>query len=329
MITPAAELAVSTRSLRKTYRTRHGRQVAVDDLDLHVPVGGVHGFLGPNGSGKTTTIRMLLGLVRADSGTMTVFDRPVPRELPTVVSRVGAIVESPKFFPSFSGRFNLSLLAEAIAVPDERVDDVLEATGLLERGKDRYRSYSLGMKQRLAIAATLLKQPDLLIFDEPTNGLDPAGIHEVRQTMRRLGAEGRTVLVSSHILAEVEQVADTVSIIGRGRLLASGTVADVIGERSSSVRVRVASPEVALRILTEAGVSARADGAGLVVDGEQDPARITYLLARHELFVSELVPQRVGLEEVFLELTGDTTLGAPPSRPASPSATTEDEGGVR
>lgn len=322
MSTPAAGLAVATRSLRKTYRTRHGRQVAVDSLDLQVPVGGVHGFLGPNGSGKTTTIRMLLGLVRADSGTMTVFGRPVPRDLPAVVGRVGAIVESPKFFPAFSGRFNLSLLAQAIDVPQARVEEVLEATGLRERGRDRYTSYSLGMKQRLAIAATLLKQPDLLIFDEPTNGLDPAGIREVRQTMRRLGAEGRTVLVSSHILAEVEQVADTVSIIGRGRLLASGEVADVIGERASSVRVRVASPAVALRILTEAGVSARADGATLLVDGEQDPARITYLLARHQLFVSELVPQRAGLEEVFLELTGDTALGAPAS-------TSSHEGDVR
>src|SRR5438874_839197 len=157
--------AVEALGLRKTYRTRRGRQVAVDGLDLRVPLGGVHGFLGPNGSGKTTSIRMLLGLVRADSGTMTVFGRRVPAQLPEVVGRIGAIVESPKFFPAFSGAKNLELLAEAIGAPRARVGEVLENTSLGERGDDRFRSYSLGMKQRLAIAATLLKDPDLLIFD--------------------------------------------------------------------------------------------------------------------------------------------------------------------
>ena len=328
MSASSAQLAISTSGLRKTYRTRHGRQVAVDSLDLQVPVGGVHGFLGPNGSGKTTTIRMLLGLVRADSGGMRIFDQPVPRALPQVVGRVGAIVESPKFFPAFTGRKNLDLLARGIGAPRTRVDEVLEATGLRDRAKDRYKGYSLGMKQRLAIAATLLKSPDLLIFDEPTNGLDPAGIHEIRQTMRRLAAEGRTVLVSSHILTEVEQVADTVSIIGRGRLLAAGPVADVIGERTASVRVRVASPAIALRILTEAGLAVRLEADVLTVDAEPDPARITYLLARHQLFVRELVPQRAGLEQVFLELTAATTLGAPQdASPApSPAPLTEEAG---
>ena len=165
-----AGLAISTRGLRKTYRNRKGRHVAVAGLDLDVPLGGVHGFLGPNGSGKTTTIRMLLGLIRADAGTMSIFDREVPKHLPEVVGRVGAIVESPKFFPAFSGRKNLQLLAEAIDRPRGIVDQVLEQTSLGDRGKDKYRTYSLGMKQRLAIAATLLKEPDLLIFDEPTNG---------------------------------------------------------------------------------------------------------------------------------------------------------------
>src|SRR5665811_429869 len=238
MTTSTGELAISTRALRKTYRNRKGRHVAVQGLDLDVPLGGVHGFLGPNGSGKTTTIRMLLGLVRADSGTMSIFGREVPEHLPEVVGRVGAIVESPKFFPAFSGRKNLELLAEAIGRPRSMVDQVLEQAGLGERGKDKYRTYSLGMKQRLAIAATLLKDPDLLIFDEPTNGLDPAGIREVRNTMRSLGEQGKTVLVSSHILDEVEQVADTVSIIGHGRLLASGRVGDVIGDHASGRRRR-------------------------------------------------------------------------------------------
>jgi ABC-2 type transport system ATP-binding protein len=305
------ELAVSTRGLRKTYRTRRGKKVvAVQGLDLDVPIGGVHGFLGPNGSGKTTSIRMLLGLVRADAGTMTVFDQVVPQHLPDVVGRVGAIVESPKFFPAFTGRKNLELLADAIGAPRKRVGEVLDETSLGERGKDRFKSYSLGMKQRLAIAATLLKEPDLLIFDEPTNGLDPAGIREIRETMRGLGDQGRTVLVSSHILAEVEQVADTVSIIGHGRLLASGTVAEVIGSSAAgTVKVAVDNHESASRILTAAGLTVRADGNYLLVDGAEKSADVTRRLAQQELYVSELIPVRADLESVFLELTADEGLG--------------------
>ncbi len=309
MTTSTGELAISTRGLRKTYRNRKGRHVAVAGLDLDVPLGGVHGFLGPNGSGKTTTIRMLLGLVRADSGSMSIFDNEVPEQLPEVVGRVGAIVESPKFFPAFSGRKNLQLLAEAIGRPRSMVDQVLEQAGLGERGKDKYRTYSLGMKQRLAIAATLLKDPDLLIFDEPTNGLDPAGIREVRNTMRSLGEQGKTVLVSSHILDEVEHVADTVSIIGHGRLLASGRVSDVIGDQAAtSVRVGVADPVAAQRILTDGGLLVRQDGLLLVVEGVTDGAEITKRLAAHGLFVNELAPVRADLESVFLELTADEGL---------------------
>ncbi|MDX6264475.1 MAG: type transport system ATP-binding protein [Kribbellaceae bacterium] len=305
------ELAVSTRGLRKTYRTRRGKKVvAVQGLDLDVPIGGVHGFLGPNGSGKTTSIRMLLGLVRADAGTMTVFDQVVPQHLPDVVGRVGAIVESPKFFPAFTGRKNLELLADAIGAPRKRVGEVLDETSLGERGKDRFKGYSLGMKQRLAIAATLLKEPDLLIFDEPTNGLDPAGIREIRETMRGLGDQGRTVLVSSHILAEVEQVADTVSIIGHGRLLASGTVAEVIGSSvAGTVKVAVDNHESATRILTAAGLTVRVDGNYLLVDGAENSADVTRRLAQQELYVSELIPVRADLESVFLELTADEGLG--------------------
>ncbi len=321
----ASDYAVQTRDLRKTYRARGRRQVAVEGLDLRVPVGGVHGFLGPNGSGKTTTIRMLLGLVRADSGRMRIFGQHVPDELPSVVARVGAIVESPKFFPSFSGRLNLELIADAIGVPRTAVDRVLEETGLLDRAKDRYRTYSLGMKQRLAIASTLLKQPDLLIFDEPTNGLDPAGIHEIRQTMRRLADEGRTVLVSSHILGEVEQIADTVSIIGRGRLLATGTVAEVIGDRTAAVHLGVPDPAAAIAVLGAAGVAAVPDGTGLRVEGEADPGRLTWILGQQNIWLRELIPMRAGLESVFLELTSGSTLGDPldPGAPGSaPHGTT-------
>jgi len=310
------EFAVETRGLRKTYRSRKGQQVAVAELDLQVPNGGVHGFLGPNGSGKTTTIRMLLGLIRADAGEMRVFDQVVPAALPAVIGRVGAIVEQPRFFPAFSGRKNLALLAQGIGAPQERVGEVLEEVGLGDRGKDRFRSYSLGMKQRLAIAATLLKNPELLIFDEPTNGLDPAGIHEIRATMRGLAERGRTVLVSSHILSEVQQVADTVSIIGRGRLLASGRVDEILASAATqTVRVGVAEPERARHVLEAAGFVVLPGGPVLTVGireaGQRfDFSRVTRALAQQGLFVFELTPVRADLESVFLGLTSEEHLGS-------------------
>src|SRR5690554_4259179 len=253
-----SDLAVDTSALRKTYRRRGGGSVGVEGLDLRVPVGGVHGFLGPNGSGKTTTIRMLLGLIRPDAGTMQIFGHDVPAQLPAVIGRVGAIVESPKFFPTFTARRNLELLADAIGAPREKVEEVLTATSLRDRGRDRYQTYSLGMKQRLAIAATLLKSPDLLIFDEPTNGLDLVGIREIRQTIRSLGDQGRTVLLSSHILSEVEQVADTVSIIGRGRVLAQGRVDAIIGDAAQGgveVDVPADRADLAAGVLRGAGLT--------------------------------------------------------------------------
>ncbi|MFL6027711.1 MAG: ABC transporter ATP-binding protein [Friedmanniella sp.] len=323
-------LAVETRGLRKTYRSRQGRSVAVAGLDLHVPRGGVHGFLGPNGSGKTTTIRMLLGLIKADSGEMAVFDQPVPERLGEVIGAIGAIVEQPKFFPAFTGRRNLELLATGIGAPRTRVDEVLGEVGLLGRDRDAFRKYSLGMKQRLAIAATLLKDPDLLIFDEPTNGLDPAGIHEIRATMRGLADRGKTVLVSSHILSEVQQVADTVSIIGRGRLLAQGNVTDILATSAGqAVRVGVADSDQATAVLRAAGFSVATLPEGRLEvrrSGDQpafDPAQITWLLAQQELFVFELVPVRVDLESVFLELTAEEHLGAarPGHAPAPPIST--------
>jgi ABC-2 type transport system ATP-binding protein len=324
----SGELAVETDGLRKTYRSRKGRQVAVAGLDLQVPRGGVHGFLGPNGSGKTTTIRMLLGLVRADSGRMRVFGEEVPVALPQVISRIGAIVEQPRFFPAFSGRKNLSLLAQGIGVPPHRVSQVLDQVGLAERARDRFRTYSLGMKQRLAIAGTLLKDPELLIFDEPTNGLDPAGIHEIRATMRGLADQGKTVLVSSHILSEVQQVADTVSIIGRGRLLASGRVDEILAAADShTLLVGVAEPERARAVLEGAGYWVGPPGALLTV-GNRDlrrgfnPADVTRVLAQQSLFVHELTPVRADLESVFLQLTTDEHLGAaqqaPPAGPQPP-----------
>jgi ABC-2 type transport system ATP-binding protein len=307
-----SDLVIETTGLHKEFRTRRGRHViAVNDLDLAVPAGGVHGFLGPNGSGKTTTIRMLLGLARASSGEMRLFGQPVPQSLPAVMDRVGAVVEQPKFTPTFTAKKNLALLARSIGVPRKRVGAALEQVGLSGRERERFRGYSLGMKQRLAIAATLLKDPELLILDEPTNGLDPAGIRDIRTTIRDLGDNGVTVLLSSHILAEVQQVCGSVSIIGNGRLLASGAVEDLIGAGSSgTTRVRVADPASAARLLAAAGYTVSQGGETLEVEGEPRPERITRLLAERHMFVSELTPVRRDLETVFLQLTRDSSLTA-------------------
>jgi ABC-2 type transport system ATP-binding protein len=307
-----SETVIETTGLRKEFRTRRGRHVvAVHDLDLAVPAGGVHGFLGPNGSGKTTTIRMLLGLARASRGEMRLFGKPVPQHLPEVMARVGAVVEQPKFAPTFSGRKNLRLLARSIGLGDREVDAALDQVGLQGRDRERYKGYSLGMKQRLAIAATLLKRPDLLILDEPTNGLDPAGIRDIRDMIRALGESGVTVLLSSHILAEVQQVCDSVSIIGNGRLLAAGKVDELVGAKASTTRVGIADPAAAATHLQQAGYAVTRENGHLLVDGAHG-AEITRLLASKELFVHELMPVRADLESVFLQLTRDEALQAHP-----------------
>lgn len=297
---------IETSGLCKEFRSRRGTRVAVNDLDLAVPAGGVHGFLGPNGSGKTTTIRMLLGLAHATAGTMRLFGQPVPQRLPEVMGRVGAVVESPKFSPNLSGRRNLLLLSRSIGAPDARVAAAVETVGLTGRDGDRYKSYSLGMKQRLAIAATLLKSPELLILDEPTNGLDPAGIREIRETIRQLGASGVTVLLSSHILAEVQQVCTSATIIGNGRMLASGRVDDLLGT-STAYRVGVPDPVAARAVLGGAGFTLR-DGPELLVETDR-PAAVTEALAGAGVWLSELTPVRPDLETVFLELTTADQLG--------------------
>jgi ABC-2 type transport system ATP-binding protein len=313
------DTVIETRALRKEFRSRRGQlRVAVAGLDLSVPEGGVHGFLGPNGSGKTTTIRMLLGLASATSGTMRLFGTEVPDRLPSVIDRIGAVVEMPKFLPNFTGRQNLALLARTRDIAPARIDAALETVGLSGRDKDRYKGYSLGMKQRLAIAATLLKEPRLLILDEPTNGLDPSGIREIRGTITDLGEQGVTVLLSSHILAEVQQVCDGVTIIGNGRMLASGRVDDLLGG-SSGHRVVVADPVRAAAVLDRAGLTATPDGEALRVETERSPEDISRALGAEEIWVRELTPLRTDLETVFLQLTEGEALGG-----SAPAAAGED-----
>ena len=300
--------AVEMHGVSKSY-ARRGKppQKALDDLHLVVESGGVHGFLGPNGSGKTTSIRVLLGLVRADAGEVRLLDRPVPDGLPEVIGSVGALVETPLFFPGFSGRRNLRLLAETAGLPRTRVEQVLEQVELTERADDRFKGYSLGMKQRLGIAAALLRSPRLLILDEPSNGLDPAGIRDVRELIRRLGADGSTtVLLSSHLLAEIEQVADSVSIMARGRCIATGPVHEVLASRSSGdVRVRVPDRDGAAAVLTAAGFTVTPSAEGLLVSAVRAPGEVTRVLAEHGHYLEELTPVAADLESAFLALTAD------------------------
>ena len=305
---------IEVKDLHKSYRRlRGGTTVAVNGLDLTVERGGVYGFLGPNGSGKTTTIRCLLGLAKPTSGSCKILGEDSWTGLHRVIRKVGSIVEAPAAFPNFSGRRNLELLAGIYGIERKSVDRALETVGLGGRGKDLAKTYSLGMKQRLAIAGALLKDPEILILDEPANGLDPAGIREVRDLLRRLGSEGRTVFVSSHILSEVQQICDHVAILSRGRSVAAGPVKEVLSQgHTAAMLVRVEDEEQAIATLNQAGIPVvRHDGYLRVEVPPAEGARVSEALARQGLFPSELRPDEVDLETVFMELTGSEADGAP------------------
>ncbi len=291
---------------------RYGKRIiAVDSVSLTVRRGEVYGFLGPNGAGKTTTLRMLLGLIRPTSGTASVLGR-APGS-PQSLARVGALVESPAFYPYLSGRDNMRVIARYAGVPKKRIEDALEQVDLTDRARDKFATYSLGMKQRLGVAATLLKDPELLILDEPTNGLDPAGMADMRALIRRLGSGERTVLLSSHLLGEVEQICDRVGVISKGRLIAESTVEELRGGASLLVAAKPLdrARERAEQLLGPEHVK--------VLDGtlrlDADPAsagRINRELVGANVEVTELRPIERTLEEVFLEMTdqkGESNVG--------------------
>jgi ABC-2 type transport system ATP-binding protein len=294
--------------LRKAYRqVRRGTRTAVDGLDLAVPEGGVFGFLGPNGAGKTTTIRCLLGLVAPTAGTCRLLGADVNGGLHRVIGRVGSMVETPALFPTMTGRRNLELLGRLHRIGPRRVTEVLERVGLADRADDLVKRYSLGMRQRLGLAAALLKDPEVLILDEPANGLDPAGIKEVRELLRGLGGEGRTVFVSSHLLPEVRQTCDRVAILARGRCVAAGPVAEVLaGGHGAGLLVRLEDPRRGGVVLAAAGIPAAQDGDALrVALAPGQAATVTKTLAGQGLYLTELRPDEADLEAVFLELTAE------------------------
>lgn len=311
---------IATSHLTKSFDTL----VAVNDVNLEVLQGDVFGFLGPNGSGKTTTIRMLLGLIQPTVGSIALFGRDTSKHLQEVLPRVGAIVETPVFYPYLSGVDNLRMVAAASGmrlgkINQARLDEVLSLVDLAARGKDAYRKYSLGMKQRLAIGAALLTDPELILLDEPTNGLDPAGVHEMRQLILRLASIGKTVFLSSHILYEIQQVCNRVAILQKGRLLKQGNVQELLHEGRRLV-VRLGTPEenaqaqVILQQASQhemnwiAGVSSGTDKNNLPALFVEAPAarsqEIMALLARRDLYIAEMYQSEASLEDFFLDLTG-------------------------
>jgi ABC-2 type transport system ATP-binding protein len=304
------ELVAETYALTKRYRS----VLAVDSLSIQVPRGGVFGLLGPNGSGKTTTMSMLLGLVSPTSGTFRLLGRDTNSGRREALHHIGAIVESPSFYPYLSGRMNLRYFQGIIGRGDSKdIERLLDLVGLSSRAHSKFSTYSQGMKQRLSVAYAMLGDPDLLFLDEPTNGLDPAGMAEVRELIRHLSTEGRTVLLSSHLLHEVEQVCDRVAILSRGRLIAQGAMRDLLQQRgivkfSTTDDVRAAAVISALPWVTSVTVE---NG---YLTAEAPPQRsweLTRALGDQGVFVKEMAPVQVSLERYFLEVTGDDSSSAP------------------
>lgn len=292
---------------------KFGDFTAVKDLSLKVQQGEVMGFLGPNGAGKSTTVGMVLGLIGPTHGEVTIMGTPLRSHQHVVPENVGAIIENPAFYPYLSGRDNLIAHARMVGnVPASRVDDLLRLVNLHERSKDKYKSYSLGMKQRLGIASTLLTDPALVILDEPTNGLDPAGQREIREIIPRLAADGHGVLLASHMLHEVEQVSDRVSIVRRGELITEGSVDDLL-KRGGYIEVRVQPDQIeaAQQILTRvSGVEqVTVNESSLTVVAEPElGADLNRALVSEGIFAGEISPRRSTLESLFLELTEGETV---------------------
>ncbi len=329
---------IELRNLTKVYsRLRGDPVVAVDDVSFTISEPGVHAFLGPNGSGKTTTIRCLLSLIRPTSGEARLLGADVGTQLHRVIDRIGALVETPKFFGAFSARSNLDLLAGVSGASPADIDRALETVGLSDRADDTFSSYSLGMKQRLAVAATLLKDPDLIILDEPANGLDPQGIRDMRDLVRALGADQRAVFISSHQLSEIQAVCDTITILQRGRLIATGHVNELIDRAGggSGMTVRIADPQSAISVLNQAGIATQpgleANTLVALVAPNEAP-RITQVLASAGLYLSEMTSNVMSLEDAFLRLTTEgpapglapiadriAPVGAAPAPSASPA----------
>jgi ABC-2 type transport system ATP-binding protein len=306
---PTDPLVIETAGLTKRF---HGGQIAVNRIDLAVPKGAVYGFLGPNGSGKTTTIRMLLGLVFATEGTISMLGRKIPAEAGRALPWVGSLVEGPAFHPYLSGRVNLARLDAADLTASRRnssvrVDRALERVGLSAAAGKRYRNYSLGMRQRLGIAAALIQPRKLLILDEPTNGLDPQGTREVRHLVGELARDGITVFVSSHLLSEVEQVCTHVGVMRTGSLVWQGSMADLGSQQKVRVVVETADSVVAKGVLADLGLADIAEESGVAsaVLGSRPPEQVVAALVAGGVRVRGFAVAKPNLEDIFVQLTGE------------------------
>jgi ABC-2 type transport system ATP-binding protein len=291
---------------------RFGKTLAVDDLSFRVRGGAISGFLGPNGAGKTTTLRIVLGLVRSTSGSARVMGRPY-RELDSPIRQVGAVLEASSFHPGRSGRNHLRVLAAATGFPEARVDEVLALVQLTGDARRRVGGYSLGMRQRLSLAAALLGDPRVLVLDEPANGLDPQGIRWLRDLLRAFADEGRTILISSHVLAEVEQIADEVVIIHRGRFVAQAPTAELAARAAGGIRVRSPDPERLRAVLEGAGARVTASDGNLLTLTDMPIERVGELTAANGIVLHELSAEAATLEEAFLELTSHETTSPEPA----------------
>ncbi|SHE24693.1 abc transporter [Actinomyces glycerinitolerans] len=300
---------------------RYGSKTAVDHISFTIEPGTVTGFLGPNGAGKSTTMRLIMGLDKPTEGTVKV-NGHFYQDLRAPLCQVGALLDAKGLHGSRSARAHLTQLAVSNGIPTRRVDEVLDLTGLTPVAKKRVKGFSLGMGQRLGIAAALLGDPQVLIFDEPVNGLDPEGVKWVRETCRHLADQGRTVFISSHLMSEMAQTADHLLVIGRGRILTSGPVDEVIASATNDV-VRVASPQAAdlAAALNTAGIDTKAPEPGVLTTTMAPAARVGEIAAAHGIVLHELATQHASLEEAYLELTGNdveyTAGSAPAPLPAA------------
>jgi len=300
------ELVVETNALTKRYGGGESARLAVDAVSMTVRRGEVYGFLGPNGAGKTTTLRMMLGLIAPTSGSATVLGRPAGGA--EVTARIGALIEGPGFFPYLTGRDNLRVMARYRGLDESIVDDALARVDLADRGDDKFKSYSLGMKQRLGVASALMGDPELIVLDEPTNGLDPAGMADMRALIVALARAGQTVLLSSHLLAEVQEICDRVGVISAGRLLRESTVAELRGASSLVVRATPLDRALAvgMRLAGDDGVQVDGERLRLDVAADRAPEVVRELVAGG-LDVHEIASSERTLEEVFFEMTTQPT----------------------
>jgi ABC-type multidrug transport system ATPase subunit len=294
-----SDVILRTENLSKAY----GSFLAVDRIDLNVRQGEVFGFLGPNGAGKTTTIAVLLGLMHATAGKVEIFGQKVTPGRTQALRNVGSLVGDPGLIPHLSGRENLRLLAKLNGIEPTRVEEVLEIVDMTQAADRKFGGYSMGMKQRLGLAAALLHRPKLLILDEPTNGLDPAGMREIRELLRKLAEQGITVFLSSHLLHEVEQVCDRVAVLKEGRIVAEGTVSELLGNQKM-VKAWVSNPKAAAEVLRTLPQVKKVSPNGVYVEIEGAPSeRVIETLVEHGMTPSEVLYRKSDLEHIFLELT--------------------------